>query len=260
MVETTESGCSNIDWISQSTRVHRKCKSRTSTRKTWIWNPRSSKTQQEEVAPHHTADPGHKKWQLQGLLHTLRMRGLAQIWFISRAVLLSDPHVSDTRQLALEKRAGPMWSSMWSVQFGVLSFGLDASASRQSEPLITESSRCEIWGLITYCGGTTPDDQLTGLWRQARTFISKFQTCLLWRKQIWRWEDETKYCYDWNTFFLNLWVLDWYIGPILDDTLNEKILIHWNGALSSHSVCLSVCVCLAVYRPHHLAVEPNFWV
>ena len=32
------------------------------------------------------------------------------------------------------------------------------------------------------------------------------------------------------------------IGPILDDRLEEKILKPWKGALSSHSVCLSVCL------------------
>ena len=32
-----------------------------------------------------------------------------------------------------------------------------------------------------------------------------------------------------------------YIGPILDDRLKEKILKPWKGALSSHSVCVSVC-------------------
>ena len=33
-------------------------------------------------------------------------------------------------------------------------------------------------------------------------------------------------------------------GPILDDRLKETNLKPWKGALSSHSVCL--CVCLSV--------------
>ena len=33
-----------------------------------------------------------------------------------------------------------------------------------------------------------------------------------------------------------------YIGPILDDRLKEKILKPWKGALSSQSVCPSVCL------------------
>ena len=40
-----------------------------------------------------------------------------------------------------------------------------------------------------------------------------------------------------------LWMI---IGPILDDRLKEKILKPWKGALSSHSVCL--CVCVSVRR------------
>ena len=43
----------------------------------------------------------------------------------------------------------------------------------------------------------------------------------------------------------------WIIGPILDDRLKENILKPWKGALSSHSVCLSVCVC-AGCRSHLL--------
>ena len=38
------------------------------------------------------------------------------------------------------------------------------------------------------------------------------------------------------------------IGPILDDRLKKKILKPWKGALSSHSVCVSVrpsvCPCV----------------
>ena len=62
---------------------------------------------------------------------------------------------------------------------------------------------------------------------------------------------------------LNSWVLQilglffvLFIGPILDDRLKEKILKPWKGALSSHSVCLSVCLCVRLwtgYRSHLLA-------
>ena len=53
----------------------------------------------------------------------------------------------------------------------------------------------------------------------------------------------------WKTVFIHLlagavaclWKKREYIGPILDDRLKEKILKPWKGALSSHSVCLSVC-------------------
>ena len=38
--------------------------------------------------------------------------------------------------------------------------------------------------------------------------------------------------------------LETVFGPILDDRLKEKILKHWKGALSSHSVCVSVRPCV----------------
>ena len=42
------------------------------------------------------------------------------------------------------------------------------------------------------------------------------------------------------------------IGPILDDRLKEKIPKPWKGALSSHSVCLSVCPCVRKQSAGHI--------
>ena len=48
------------------------------------------------------------------------------------------------------------------------------------------------------------------------------------------------------------------IGPIRDDSLKEKILKPWKGALISHSVCLSVCVSVCVCVCER-AIGHTFW-